>query len=67
MLYTILIDVTDYPVENFRGEGLSSTKLELFWDPPTEGSYNHYVISYTIKGDKHRRKYADTGVECVCY
>ena len=51
----ILTDVTENPVENFHGDGLSSTGLELFWDPPQDGRYNHFVLSYTIKGDKDRR------------
>ncbi|XP_060587902.1 neogenin-like, partial [Ruditapes philippinarum] len=43
--------VTKEPVQNFKGEALSSTKLELTWDPPESGVFSRFVLSYTLAGN----------------
>ncbi|KAL4216333.1 hypothetical protein ACF0H5_024060 [Mactra antiquata] len=44
--------VTQFPVRNFGGHALSSTKLELSWEAPEKGAFSTFVLSYTLAGDK---------------
>ncbi|XP_045183741.2 phosphatidylinositol phosphatase PTPRQ-like [Mercenaria mercenaria] len=43
--------VTQESVQNFQGIALSSTQLELTWEPPESGAYSRFVLSYTLAGD----------------
>ena len=58
------LGVTDFPVQNFRGRGVSSTTVQLQWDPPAqgEGTYSHFMLSFSSSEGDRDTKLPEGGI-----